>query len=397
MNDIPAERSARGEAGTLTGRERMRHPLGPNGGTRVHESPADSPTLHPDTVAIVAGRPPHDADQPMNVPVHLTSTYGAGGELEYGRYGNPGWTAFEQALGALEGGRCVAFASGMAAITAVLDLIEPGGRVVAPRHSYTGTVKQLEERRAKGRIEVAFVDVTDTRAVADACAGAAMVWFESPTNPALEVAEIEAIATAAHEHGALVAVDNTFATPLLQRPLEHGADLVVHSATKYISGHSDVLMGAAIAASDDLRAALVANRSLYGAIPAPLETFLALRGLRTLPVRLERAQSNAQELVRRLTGHPSLDEVRYPGFGAIISIVVRGGAEPADALVQRTDLWVHATSLGGVESTFERRRRWPAEQPTIPAGLVRLSVGLEHIDDLHRDLLAALDSLDASH
>lgn len=362
----------------------------------MHDAnPADGPTLHPDTVAITTGRPPHGPDAPMNVPVHLTSTYVAGGDVAYARYGNPSWTAFEETLGALEGGRCVAFASGMAAITAVLDLVEPGGTVVAPRHSYTGTVGLLEELASKGRIRAVFVDITDTTAVADACAGAAMVWFESPTNPALEVADMAAIATAARGHGALVVVDNTFATPLLQRPLEQGADVVVHSATKYISGHSDVLMGAAIAASDDRAAALVAHRSLYGAIPAPLETFLALRGLRTLPVRLERAQANAQELVRRLTGHPALEEVRYPGFGAIISIVVRGGAEPAEELADRTELWVHATSLGGVESTLERRRRWPAEQPTIPEGLVRLSVGLEHIDDLHRDLMSALDSLDS--
>ncbi len=349
--------------------------------------------LHPETVAITAGRPPHGVDAPMNVPVHLTSTYGAGGDLEYGRYGNPSWTAFEHALGALEGGRCVAFASGIAAIAAVIDLVEPGGTVVAPRHSYTGTVGLLGELESKGRLRAVFVDITDTAAVTDACAGAAMLWFESPTNPALEVADLPAITRGAHEHGALVAVDNTFATPLLQRPLGHGADLVVHSATKYISGHSDVVMGAVIAASDDLAAAIVRHRSLFGAIPGPLEVFLALRGLRTLPVRLERAQSNAQELVRRLTGHPALEEVRYPGFGAIVSIVVRGGADPADALVERTSLWVHATSLGGVESTFERRRRWPAEAPTIPEGLVRLSVGLEHIDDLHRDLVTALDSL----
>jgi cystathionine gamma-synthase len=312
----------------------------------------------------------------------------------YGRYGNPTWTAFEDTLGALEGGRCVAFASGMAAMAAVLDLVEPGGTIVAPRHSYTGTIAMLADLEAKQRAKVVLVDIPDTDAVVAAAADAAMLWFESPTNPALEVADIAAIAAAAHEHGALVVVDNTFATPLLQRPLEQGADLVVHSATKYISGHSDVLMGAVVTASSDHGDAVVQRRSLTGAIPAPLETFLALRGLRTLPVRLERAQATAQELVRRLTGHPALDEVRYPGFGAIVSIVLRGGAEPADALVQRTNLWVHATSLGGVESTFERRRRWPLEQPTIPEGLVRLSVGLEHVDDLHRDLLGALDSLD---
>ncbi|MDR6904972.1 cystathionine gamma-synthase [Agromyces sp. 3263] len=356
-------------------------------------STPDTPALHPDTLAVIAGRPAKTPDQPMSVPVHLTSTYVAGGELEYGRYGNPTWTAFEETLGALEGGRCIAFASGMAAIAAVLDLVEPGGTVVAPRHSYTGTVAALQEREEQGRLRAVYVDITDTAAVAAACDGAAMVWFESPTNPALEVADIAAIARAAHEHGALVAVDNTFATPLLQRPLALGADVVVHSATKYISGHSDVLMGAVVTASDELADATVQRRSLHGAIPAPLETFLALRGLRTLPVRLERAQATAQELVRRLAGHPALEEVRYPGFGAIVSIVVRGGAEPADALVQRTSLWVHATSLGGVESTFERRRRWALEQPTIPEGLVRLSVGLEHVDDLHGDLVRALDSL----
>jgi cystathionine gamma-synthase len=361
----------------------------------VHDaSTPDTPALHPDTLAVIAGRPPRTPDQPMSVPVHLTSTYVAGGDLEYGRYGNPTWTAFEETLGALEGGRCIAFASGMAAIAAALDLVEPGGTVVAPRHSYTGTVAALVEREEQGRLRVVFVDISDTPAVVAASEGAAMVWFESPTNPALEVADIEAIARAANDHGALVAVDNTFATPLLQRPLALGADLVVHSATKYISGHSDVLMGAVVAASDEHADAIVGRRSLYGAIPAPLGTFLALRGLRTLPVRLERAQATAQELVRRLAGHPGLEEVRYPGFGAIVSIVVRDGAEPADLLVQRTSLWVHATSLGGVESTFERRRRWSLEQPTIPEGLVRLSVGLEHVDDLHRDLVTALDSLD---
>lgn len=361
----------------------------------MHDSTTAAPALHPETRLIIAGRPPHVPDQPMNVPVHLTSTYVAGGDLEYARYGNPSWTAFEEALGGLEGGRAVAFASGMAAITAVLDLVPDGGTVVAPRHSYTGTVAQLDQLAARGRLSVVYVDITDTAGVAAAIGDAALVWIESPTNPALELAEIPALVAAAHEHGALVAVDNTFATPLLQRPLESGADLVVHSATKYISGHSDVLMGAVVAASDELAEKVTAYRSMFGAIPGPFETYLALRGLRTLPVRLERAQATATELAARLHGHPALDEVRYPGFGAIISIVVRGGTEPADALVRSTALWVHATSLGGVESTFERRRRWQLEQPTIPDGLVRLSVGLEHVDDLHRDLVSALDSLDA--
>ncbi|WP_395244024.1 trans-sulfuration enzyme family protein [Agromyces sp. MMS24-K17] len=355
---------------------------------------SSSPALRPETVAVTAGRPAHVPDQPLNTPVHLASTYVAGGELEYGRYGNASWTAFEDTLGALEGGRCVSFASGIAATSAVLDLVPAGGVVVAPRHSYTGTVLQLDDRAAEGRLEVRYVDVTDTAAVIAACEGAAMLWFESPTNPALELADTAALAAGARAHGTLVVVDNTFATPLRRRPLADGADLVVHSATKGISGHSDLVMGAVVATDDALVERLVGRRSLGGAIPSAFEAFLALRGLRTLPVRLDRAEATARELVDRLTGHPALEEVRYPGFGTIVSIVVRGGAEPADALVLRTSLWIHATSLGGVESTFERRRRWAAEADTIPAGLVRLSVGLEHPDDLAADLVQALDSLD---
>ncbi|MGX5696771.1 trans-sulfuration enzyme family protein [Agromyces soli] len=355
----------------------------------MHDAPL--PALRPDTVAVTAGRPPHVSDQPLNTPVHLASTYVAGGAMEYGRYDNPSWAAFEDVLGELEGGRAVSFASGIAACDAVFELVPPGGLVVTPRHSYTGTVMQLDERAAAGRIRVAYVDITDTAAVADACDGAAMLWFESPTNPALELADLPALIAAAHERGALVAVDNTFATPLRQRPLADGADLVVHSATKYLSGHSDLIMGAVVATDASLAERIVGRRSLGGAIPSAFEAFLALRGLRTLAVRLDRAEQNAQALVERLAGHPALEEVRYPGFGAVVSIVLQGGAGPADQLVGLTRLWIHATSLGGVESTFERRRRWPAEAPTIPDGLVRLSVGIENVDDLAADLLQALD------
>ncbi|WP_127792647.1 PLP-dependent aspartate aminotransferase family protein [Agromyces sp. LHK192] len=353
---------------------------------------AEAPALHPETLVVTAGRPGHEPGDPMNVPIHLTSTYVAGGEHEYGRFGNPSWTAFEETLGALEGGRCVSFASGQAAISAVLDLVPNGGIVVAPRHSYTGTIGHFEDRVATGRIEIRWVDITDTEAVIAASRGAALVWFESPTNPALEVGDIAAITAGAHAGGALVAVDNTFATPLRQRPLADGSDIVVHSATKSISGHSDLVMGAVVATDDATVDAITARRTLVGGIPSAFEAFLALRGIRTLPVRLDRAEATARTLVERLTGHPALAEVRYPGFGTIVSIVLHG-AEPADELVTKTSLWIHATSLGGVESTFERRRRWPAEAETIPAGLVRLSVGLEHADDLAGDLLAALDSL----
>ena len=347
--------------------------------------------LHIDTRAITAGRPAPEPDAPLNTPLTLASTFLAGGTREYGRYGNPTWAAFEEALGALEGGTAVAFASGMAAIAAVLELLEPGALVVAPRHAYTGTLAQLRDAEERGRLRAALVDIADTDAVVAASQDAAVVWVETPTNPALEVADIAAIAAGAPTE-ALVVVDNTFATPLLQRPLESGAHLVVHSATKYLAGHSDLLLGAVVAADDATAARLVAERSLRGAIPGPLETFDALRGIRTLPVRLERAQANAAELVRRLRAHPAVPEVRYPGFGAIVSIVLPDAAA-ADALTGGTRLWRHATSLGGVESTLERRRRWAAEAPTIPEGLVRLSVGLEHVDDLWADLEAALTAI----
>jgi cystathionine gamma-synthase len=234
--------------------------------------------------------------------------------------------------------------------------------------------------------------VTATDEVVAACADAALVWLESPTNPALEVADIETITKAAHDAGAHVVVDNTFATPLLQRPLELGADLVVHSATKYIAGHSDLLMGAVVTADDELHGVLKGRRDLTGAIPGAFEAWLALRGLRTLPLRVERSQANAQELVRRLSGAPHVAEVRYPGFGAIVGLVLDSGLA-ADLFQHRTRLWVYATSLGGVESTLERRRRWKSEPATIPDGLVRLSVGIEDVEDLWEDLSQALASL----
>lgn len=357
--------------------------------------PSGPPTrpLRPATVAVTSGRPPHEPDQPLNVPLTMASTYVAGGDVEYGRYGNPTWAAFEEALGALEGGRALAFSSGLAAVATLLDLVGAGTKVVAPRHAYNGSIMQLADLEARGRLTAELVDVEDTAAVVAACEGASLVWLESPTNPALEVADIPAVVEAAHAAGAYAVVDNTFATPLLQRPLEHGADLVVHSATKFLAGHSDVLLGAVVTRDDELFDVLKKRRDLTGAVPGTLEAWLALRGLRTLHVRLERAQSNAQELVRRLREHAAVSEVRYPGFGAIVSVVLTGGALAGDLLTHKTSLWVHATSLGGVESTFERRRRWRSEPSTIPDGLVRMSVGIEDVDDLWSDLAAALDDL----
>jgi cystathionine gamma-synthase len=348
--------------------------------------------LRPATLAVHTGRPPHDPDQPLNAPITMASTYVAGGDLEYGRYGNPAWSAFEEALGALEGGRCLAYSSGMAAVTSLLDLVALGDKVVVPRHSYNGTLVSLADLELRGRLTTALVDVTDTDEVVAACEDAALVWFESPTNPALEVADAPAIIAAAHDAGARVVVDNTFLTPLLQKPLELGADLVLHSATKYLAGHSDVQLGAIATNDEELYAVLKGRRDVQGNIAGPFEAWLALRGLRTLHLRVERAQANAAELARRLADHPRLTEVRYPGLGAMVSIVLES-ADHADLLVRSTSLWVHATSLGGVESTFERRRRWKSEPATIPEGLVRLSVGVEDVEDLWADLSQALDNL----
>jgi cystathionine gamma-synthase len=347
--------------------------------------------MRPATQAVHLGRPPHEPDQPLNAPITMASTYVAGGDLEYGRYTNPTWTAFEDALGGLEGGRCLAFASGLAAVATLFDLVSNGEKVVAPRHSYTGSVMQLADLQLRDRIKPELVDITDTEAVIAACEDASLVWIESPTNPAMEIADVPAITKAAHAAGAYVVVDNTFATPILQQPLDWDVDLVVHSATKYIAGHSDVVMGAIVTRDDQLYDVLKGRRDLYGAIPGTFEAWLALRGLRTLQLRVERAQANAQELVRRLRERPDVTEVRYPGFGGMIAMVLPNGPV-ADLVQHSTELWVYATSLGGVESTLERRRRWKTEAATIPDGLIRLSVGIEDVDDLWDDLSQALDS-----
>ena len=355
--------------------------------------PHDGKTLRPATTVVSSGRPPHEPDSPLNEPLTMASTYVAGGEREYGRYGNPTWAAFEEALGELEGGKALAFSSGLAAVATILDLVGHQQKVVAPRHAYNGSILQMADLEARGRISAVLVDISDTDAVREACEDASLVWIESPTNPALEVADIPAITKAAHEAGAYVVVDNTFATPLLQQPLGMDADIVIHSATKFLAGHSDVLLGALVTRDAQLFDVLKKRRDMLGAVPGTLEAWLALRGMRTLHVRLERAQANAQELVRRLREHHAVSEVRYPGFGAIISIVLAEGAMAADLLTHKTSLWVHATSLGGVESTFERRRRWKVEPATIPDGLVRMSVGIEDVEDLWDDLASALDQL----
>lgn len=348
-------------------------------------------TEHLQTLAVTSGRPATEPDAPLNVPVTLASTYIGGGDVAYGRYGNPSWTALEETIGALESGRCVTFSSGMAAAVAILEQLPHGAKIVVPRHAYQGMLALLREHAERGRFEPTLVDVQETDAVIQALPGAALVWLESPTNPALELADIPAITAAARAAGVPSVVDNTFATPLLQRPLDLGADVVLHSATKLFAGHSDTILGAIVTRDDDWYDRVVGYRSLCGAIPGALDAFLVLRGIRTLAVRLERAAATAAMLAERLATHPAVVEVRYPGFGQIVALVLSDAAS-ADAVVRSTRIVRHATSLGGVESTFERRRRWETESPTIPEGLIRLSVGIEHPDDLLADLLAALDA-----
>ena len=354
----------------------------------------DDHTLDPATVVVALGRESRMPGAQVGAPLTLTSTFHADGPLGYARMGNPTWSAFEETLGALEGGEALVYSSGMAAVTAVLSLVPHGWVVVAPGEVYNGVTSTLARRAESGELQWRQVDLTDLDALAAASAGADLVWVETPTNPLLEVADLTAVVETAHAAGALVAVDNTFATPLLQRPLEHGADVVVHSVTKALSGHSDVVLGATVtptsAAGRALRERLHEHRTLGGAIAGPFETWLALRGIRTLALRVERAGTNAAELARRLGGHPVVTRVRYPGFGSIVSIEVGGDAELAERVATGTRLWVHATSLGGVESQLERRRRIPTEPAGVPVDLIRLSVGVEDVEDLWRDLDAAL-------
>lgn len=365
--------------------------------------------LHPETVAVTAGRPDAPGD-PLNVPLTPASTYRAGGELEYGRDGNPAWSALEEAVGALEGGCAVAFSSGLAATAAVLDTLPLGAVVVAHEAPYHGVWEQLAERAARGALDLRLVDLSDADAAAAAVPGAALVWAETPSNPMMDVTDIEAVARLAHAHGGRLAVDSTFASPVLQRPLALGADVVVHSATKLIGGHSDLLLGLVV--TPDAATANLARRRRHdvGAVPGTLEAFLALRGLRTLPVRVERAQATASVLADRLAAHPAVTRVRYPGRadhpghvvaarqmagpGSMLSFETVGDAATADAVVDALRLVVAATSLGGTESLAERRARYQAEaQRGTPPTLVRLSVGLEHVDDLWADLAQALDGV----
>ena len=369
--------------------------------------PATPAGLHPETAVICAGRPSHTASEPLNVPIVLASNFHAGSTEEdrraYSRTdATPIWEALETAVGQLEGGHAVAFSSGMAAVAAVLDLLPAGARIVAPADCYFGVGELLADGQQQGRWAVDRVDLTDTATVQAAVTGAHLLWLETPSNPLLDIADLPALCAAGRHAGALVGVDNTFATPLLQQPLVLGADVAVHSATKFIGGHSDLLSGITIAREQTLAERLRHRRGLSGATSGALEAFLALRGLRTLALRLGRGQANAAELARRLDRHPAVSRVRYPGLpghpghqtaaaqmtGAVLAFEV-ADAPTADRLCDAVHVIVHATSLGGVESTIERRSKLPGQEH-VPPGLLRLSVGCEHIDDLWNDLNTAL-------
>jgi cystathionine gamma-synthase len=376
----------------------------------VSEGEATRPGLRPDSLVVAAGRPA-GAGQPVNPAVTFASTYRAGGERGYAREGNPTWSAFEEALGVLEDGACLAFASGMASAAAVLDALPAAARVAIASVAYHGVHQLVEDRGAAGRLLPTLVDVTDLAAVASACEGAELLWLETPTNPLLDIADIAAASEIAHARGVRVLVDNTFATPLRQRPLALGADIALHSATKFLVGHSDLLLGALVARDAELVARLRRRRMFDGSVPGSMEAFLALRGLRTLAVRLERAERSAAELARRLEAHPAVARTRYPGlpdhpghdlaarqmsgFGAMLAFETVGDAADADRVCESVRLAVHATSLGGVETLLERRARYPGEQRAgTPPTLIRVSVGVEDVEDLWADLARALDQIE---
>lgn len=361
--------------------------------------------LSPSSWLVSAGRP-SALGAPLNTPLVPASNFALGGHRAYSRDdGTPTWEALEDVVGGLEEGRAVAFASGMAAIAAVFDQLETGARIALPTDCYQGVVGLALEGQRKKRWTVERLALDDTEAWVRACAHADLVWIESPSNPLLVVADLPAITAAPRKPGAIVAVDNTFATPLNQRPLELGADFSVHSATKLIGGHSDLLAGVAVT-RDALRyEALRRARELSGATPGTLEAFLAARGARTMALRLERAQASAMSIAQRLEAHAQVTTTRYPGlkchpthaiakrdlrgFGTVISFDVAGDAHRADRVCANVKLIRHATSLGGVESTMERRAAVPGQEH-LPGALLRLSVGIEDVEDLWADLASAL-------
>lgn len=345
---------------------------------------------------------------PLNVPPIPASNFVLGERRAYSRDdGTLGWDALEEIVGGLEGGSSVAFASGMAGIAAIFDQLRAGSVVALPDDCYQGVAGLAHAGQRRGRWTVHRVAVTDTARWVELCGVADLIWLESPSNPLLTVGDLDTICAAPRKLGAILGVDNTFATPVNQRPLALGADVAVQSVTKFIGGHSDLLGGVVTVRDANLLAALRQSRELTGATPGTLEAFLAVRGARTLALRLERAQHNAMTLAERLGRHPNVTLTRYPGlsshptheaarrqlkgFGTIISFDVRGDASTADAVCTGLQLIQHATSLGAVESTIERRASIPGQEH-LPPALLRLSVGIEAVEDLWTDLDRALRS-----
>lgn len=381
----------------------------------------DSIRDHFETRAIHVGQEPDPATGALITPIYQTSTFaqeavGAHKGYDYARTANPTRTALEQCLASLEGGRYgLAFASGMGAITTLLLYFKAGAHVVVCDDVYGGTYRLFQRVFAEFKLEFTFVDMTDHAATRAALKpNTRLLWLETPTNPLLKVVDIAAIAEIGHAHGALVGVDNTFASPYLQRPLALGADLAMHSTTKYLGGHSDVVGGALVLNDDALYERLKFLQNAAGAIPGPFDAWLVLRGLKTLALRMERHSANALKIARRLETHPRVSRVLYPGleshpqhhiaqrqmpgFGGMISIILAGGEPAARRMAERTRLFALAESLGGVESLIEvpaaMTHTSVANSPlAVDPGLVRLSVGIENADDLIADLDAALNGI----
>ncbi|CAB4536646.1 unannotated protein [freshwater metagenome] len=362
----------------------------------------------PETIAITAGRPVVGPDSELNQSISLNSTFTAGGPIGYGRYGNETWTSLETAIGALEGGDTLSYSSGMAAVSAVFSTLPIGAKVVASNQGYSGVMTLLSKLSEAKKISATLVSIADTNEVIAALDGADLLWLESPTNPSLDVADLPVLIKEAKSRNITVAVDNTFATALIQKPLLMGADIVMNSVTKYLAGHSDVILGSLSTNNPVLFKSLEDARKFNGSIPGPFEAWLALRGIRTFPLRFQRASENALELAKRLSDHPLVTRVRYPGlptdpqhlkakefmngFGAIVSFEYAGSASATDRVCASSKIITNATSLGGVESLWERRRRWPIESSSVPESLVRISVGCEDVDDLWSDIDAALQA-----
>ncbi len=374
-----------------------------------------------ETLAIHAGQEPDPTTGAVVPPIYQVSTYkqdgvgGLRGGYEYSRSANPTRTALEECLAAIEAGtRGLAFASGLAAEDTLLRTVcGPGDHVVIPDDAYGGTYRLFAKVLQRWGLEHTPARLTDVAAVRAAIrpGQTKVVWLETPTNPLLSVADIAELATAAHEAEALLVVDNTFASPYLQQPLVLGADVVVHSTTKYLGGHSDVVGGALVVADVHLAEQLAYHQNAMGAVAGPFDSWLVLRGIKTLGVRMDRHCDNAERIVELLLAHPKVTEVRYPGlamhpghevavkqmarFGGMVSFRVAGGADAALAVCERTRLFTLGESLGGVESLIEHPGRMThasvAGSPLeVPADLVRLSVGIETAADLVADLEQAL-------